>query len=318
MQASIRNLTLIVALAMSAAACADADPSGITNGAETTTAPGTATTISNLGGDLRQVQNPGETYIHGDAHLSGILLLEENGCWKIAFGGERRLVAFPQGFEVGESGVAMVAPDGTEYGDGIAVDATGGPSSLASLPGAADGYWGDLISFCDPSATEIVVLEGVEPAYDPTALSEDELAELVHAAELTKSWPCGLGFTLSTEDERVVLYLEPTELYVAATPPITFPDDDWSGRIVVGKNLLVNHCDDVAEYWEPDLVVAASWELTGGVLDFEPPAEIGFDACGTSGPVTATLEGGTINTPRGEIVLDDLTMVNEAYGCFAG
>lgn len=319
MKPIIRSVGLVVAVGLSMSACADVNPSGTTSPENLTTAAlETTTTLTNLGGDGRQVQNTGETYLHPGAQLSGTLVLEDNGCWKIAFAGESRIVAFPRGFTMSDSGVAMIAPDGVEYGDGLAVDAVGGPSSVDGLPGVPDGYWDGLVSFCDPAAIEIVVLDEMKPAVDPSAMTETELIELVDTAVLSESWPCGLGFTLSTFDQRVVLYTEPTDLYVESTPPITFPNPAWSGRVVVGKNLLVNHCDDVVEYWEPEAVPAATWELTAGVLDFEPPAEVGFDACGTSDAVRAALAGALIQASDGPISLGDLTVVNEAYGCFAG
>ncbi len=313
MRRSLSVGTAIVALGAVLVACAEGAGPGTTLASTTTT-----TTHSGLGGDRLPVQLPTEEYGHFRASITGDLVLEPNGCWTITLNGQKRVVVFPVGFEKSADGLAMLSPDQTRFESGAAVDGTGSPTQVVSLPDGPDGYWSNYLAFCDPTANEVVVLDEVDRAWDPNALPEAELVKLARTAEFGVSWGCGLGFTLSSEDQRVVLYLDPTDFGSAPTPPITFPDAAWSGRVVVGKNLLVNHCDDVMEYWEPESIVAASWEVTEGVLDFEAPTEVGFDACGTAGPVEASLTGAVISTPDGPLELGDLTMVNEFYGCFAG
>ena len=304
-----------VLLVASLTACADPGSSPATTtatGSETTT-----TAPSNLGGDGQPVQNPSEEYGHFPTSLAGNLELEDNGCWFLSLGGRSEIIVFPEGFTRGTNGISMVDPAGNAYTSGQAIDALGGSVGAASMPGVPDGFWGNYIEFCAPTADVVVVVDALEPAFDPTTLSGDQLYDLAREAELTRSWGCGLGFTLSSSDQRVALYLTPNDYETVPTSPVNFPDDGWTATLVIGKNLMVNHCDDVAEFWEPDRIVAAEWPVESGTLAFEPSgAEL--IACGASGPVEATLSNLTVETPNGPLELGELEVVNDAYGCFAG
>ena len=302
-----------IALATLLVACAEGAVPATTPDSTTTT-----TKQSDLGGDGLPVQLPTEEYGHFPASITGELLHESNGCWAISLGGEKRVIIFPEGFTKSSDGMAMVSPSGTRFEGGAIVDATGSPTQVASLPGGSDGFWGNYMVFCDPTASEVVVVDGLEPAFDPTALSGEEQLAMLRDADLAESWGCGLGFTASSADQRVAVMLHPVDFEKAPTPPISLPSSEWEATVAIGKNLLVNNCDDVWEYWEPESVVAASWPLSAGTIRFEAPDQTGFEACGTAGPVEATLEGAVIDTPDGPLELGDLTIVNEAYGCFAG
>lgn len=310
-----RWLLTAVATGVIATGCAVPGSEGTTT---TTTAPDTTTTtISNLGGDGLPVQQEGEEYGHFPSPISGALELEDNGCWKISLGGESRLVAFPVGYDKGSDGVSMVSPTEQVFTDGQTVDALGGLAAVTGIPGVPDGYWGGYITFCDPEATEIVVLDELATAYDPTILAPADLVEQVRSADLTESWGCGLGFTVSTVDQRVAIYLTPTDPDAMPVSPADLSGEAWIGTVVVGKNLMVNHCDDVAEFWEPERVVAAEWPVTSGALTFDPSGE-DLAPCGGSGPVHATVEGLEVETPEGVVELGELRIANDSYGCFAG
>ncbi len=194
------------------------------------------------------------------------------------------------------------------------VDAEGPIVGAESLPGGQDGFWASYVGFCDPESAEVVVLDTVEPAFHPTELDDSEWREILETADLAVSWDCGLGFQLSTEDQRIALRIHPVDME-QPSPTANFPDPAWEADLIVGKHLQVNNCDDVIEGWEPVPQVVSVWPITGGSLSFVAPADSG---CGMTGPVTATLEDITVTTPTGEVELGDLKAVNEAYGCFAG
>lgn len=305
------RIALLLFLSIAAAACAAGPELGAT-----TVPSETTTTISNLGGDGLPVQIPDEEYGHFPGALTGSLALESNGCWRIDLGDGPRLVVFPPGYTQDPAdGSLMVSPDGSTFTDGMEVDATGGIVRTDGFPGTPDGYWGNYLDFCDPGATEMVVVDQLTPAFDASALPPDELVTMLRDTDFSISWGCGLGFTLSSPDQRVALYLSPSEFEAIPKSPVSFPDVGWNASVVVGKNLMVNHCDDVIEGWEPESVVAAEWPVTAGTLQFEAPEG---ESCGGSGPVEASLDGIVVETPEGPVELGDLTVVNEHYGCFAG
>ncbi|MDF1596781.1 MAG: hypothetical protein P1T08_11940 [Acidimicrobiia bacterium] len=272
---------------------------------------------SNLGGDGLPVQQPGESYGHSSESLVGTLAQQANGCWTADLGDLPRLVVFPMGYsKPADGGSVMQGPDGTTIRSGMAFDAKGGIVPAQGFPGVPDGYWGNYLTFCDPELQEFLVLDSISPAFRPDDLSDDELAAMLTDADLSVAWGCGLGFTVSSEDQRVALFVAPLDSGSVIEPPVSFPDDQWYGVVMIGKNLMVNHCNDAIEGWKPVPIVAGQWPLVAGALDFEPPAVQG--KCSAGEPVTASLRGIEIETPAGVINLGDLDLVNDAYGCFAG
>ncbi len=270
---------------------------------------------SNMGGDRLPVQMPGEDYGHHPTPLTGTAELRANGCWTVDLGDGPRLVVFPAGYVKSPSGAAMESPDGVRISDGMAVDARGGIVGAGGFPGVPDGFWGNYIAFCDPQARELVVVDSIEPAFDPQELSDEQLVAMLREADLTVSWGCGLGFTIASEDQRVALQLFPVDMSAPVENTATFPSEVWQAQVALGKNLMVNNCDDVFEGWEPEPHVAAGWRLIAGDLAFTPPEE-GY--CAGSGPVEAQLTGVEVDTPLGPVQLGDLSITNDAYGCFAG
>lgn len=301
---------IVTSLSIVVAACgAGPESAGSTAPAETTT------TTSVLGGDRLPVQIPGEDYGHFAGFLTGTLHLQSNGCWTVDLGDGDRLLVFPPDYAMASDGTTMIAPDGTGFSDGVDVDAMGGIVPVEGFPGVPDGFWGNYLEFCDAAASEVVVVDELAPAFEVAALPTDELVTMLQGADLSRSWGCGLGFTLSSPDQRVALWLWPNDQETAPNPSVNLSDGTWRASVAVGKNLMVNHCDDVIEGWEPEAVFAAEWPVISGTLDFEPPESA---SCGGIGPVEATLTAIVVETPEGPVDIGDLTVVNEAYGCFAG
>lgn len=304
----------VVGLAMFASACGS--PSGSPSLDTTSTIPD-RTTLSNVGGDGLPVQLPSESYGNASELLTGVLTLEPGGCWTVDLGDGPRIAMFPEGTTMHPvDGAVMVLPDGTEITDGFSFDGFGGVIPSGSLPGVPDGYWGNYLVYCDPERPEVVVLDEVAASFDASALTGPELLALATEADFSVSWPCGVGFAVSTEDQRVsltVYHSDPTG--GSFEPPVSLPDPNWEAWVTVGKNLMANNCDDVMEGWEPIPEQAIRWPITAGTLRFLPPD---IDGCANQQVVTGTLEEADVETPSGALRLPDLSIANVAFGCFAG
>jgi hypothetical protein len=304
------SFVIVTCLSVAIAGCgAEPEFTGSTAPSETTS------TTSNVGGDRLPVQVPGENYGHFAGSMTGTLHLQSNGCWTVDLGDGDRLIVFPPDFTKASDGAAMVGPSGASFSDGADVDALGGIVGTEGFPGVPDGFWGNYFQFCEAASPEIVVIDELMPAFDVSALARDQLVALLQEADLSMSWGCGLGFTLSSSDQRVAMHLTPNDYETVPSSPADFPNGAWQAWVLIGKNLMVNHCDDVLEGWEPEVVFAAEWPVVSGTLEFEPPESA---SCGATGPVEATLTGIVVETPECPVDLGDLTVVNDAYGCFAG
>ncbi len=315
MKRHTRSVTALAGTWLLLAACGlpGVDPASTTTTTERTAA--TSTTISNLGGDRLPVQIDGETYAHHASPITGSLSLEANGCWTADLGDGPRIVIFPTGYAKPiDQPEFMVSPDGTRFGDGMEFDGFGGIVMITSLPGGPDGFWGNYVGFCDPERGEAVVIDTLQPAFDPDQLTEDELVEMIETASFTESWDCGFGFQVSTFDQRIAIRIHPTDMESVPAPP-AIPDPMWSAHVVIGKNLQVNNCDDAVEGWEPAPLITVVWPIIAGALEFTVPDHSG---CDTGSAVEAALTGAVVETPIGDRDLGDLTMLNAAYGCFAG
>jgi len=271
----------------------------------------------NLGGDGLPVQVPGEDYGRRPRALTGQLRLESNGCWTIVIDGVSRLVVFPSDFaKPADDGSVLVGEDYVAR-SGAEVDARGAVVPAAGFPGVPDGFWGNYLAFCDPIEREFVVLDEVSDAFDPLSLDPRELLAMVAEADLVVSWGCGLGFLISNREQTVALSFAPATWDQPITGDIAFPTDEWNGMVLVGKNLLTNHCQDAIEQWAPVQVLAAEWPVIEGHLSFPPPTGQPGE-CDEPGPVEATLTGASFDGPTGPVALPELAIVNNAYNCFAG
>ncbi|HSJ70619.1 MAG TPA: hypothetical protein VLA29_03110 [Acidimicrobiia bacterium] len=296
----------LLAFAVIASGCASPDG--------TPTSESTTTTISNVGGDVEPVQRPSEVYPHDRGDVRGTLVRETNGCWTIDTGAGPLVVVFPIGTSVDHATGVVTTADGFALANGETVEGVGGLTAVNDLPGAPDGFWSNYLGFCDPVALQVLVVDEFTPIDSGEAMTDEELVALLTDATLAVSWPCGLGFTLSDEDQGVAIYVYPSAAEPPTVTPVVLPDPGWEGSVVLGTNLLVNHCDDVVEPHEPVRVETAVWPIIGGTIDFEAPSEL----CGAAGPIEATLRGLVVAGPLGSMTLPDLDVVNTAYGCFAG
>lgn len=281
-----------------------------------TTSSTSGTEPRNEGGFGEPAQYPGEFLASRAVALTGTVRVLDNGCFMLEFDREQRVVAFPEGFVTDPADpTAVITTDGSTIVDGTSIDATGRNLPVDMITGGRDSRWGNELGYCDPGAIDLMVLDTATLAFDPTSLTTDQLVGLLTDSEFTETWPCGYGFATSTADQHVGLVI-----YALGEPSgpgtVMLPDAAWGAQVTLGKNLFSQNCDDVAEFWEPEAIIAASWPLTAGSFVLGTPADP-TTGCGT-GMVTTTLIGAIVDTPSGPIPLDDLGLTNAAWGCFAG
>lgn len=147
---------------------------------------------------------------------------------------------------------------------------------------------------------------------DATSVTGAELG-----AALEVDHPCGIGFAVASEDQRFALILHHRGPGGVPEGPISLPDPAWQAEVLVGRDLMANWCDDVVEPGEPTPEVTETWPVVGGELDHDAPVEPPQICAG--GAVTAEVTDLTVETTTGEqLTIPDLSITNEAYGCFAG
>lgn len=334
MRRSLFATTVLAAAALTACGTADADVTGTapptggsaTNGSamspSSSTEPPDATSNEGTnagsaeGGFGDPVWTEAELVGVGDRRFTGTVRLGSDGCWLVELGSERPLLlAVPEGFVSDPADPArLVGPGDVVLTHGTAVDGRGDLVWPNGIAGGDDSRWGDLLSFCDPAAGGIAAFTEIGPSYDPTSVPTDGLVDALRAVTFDTAWPCGYGFAASSPDQRIGLLLYAREQPTAAVT-ISLPDDRWTATISVGKDLFVQHCDDVIEGFEPIAIVVGEWPIVAGTFELAPADDPG--GCG-SAEVRTQLTGAIVDTPAGPVELPPIALVNTAWGCFAG
>jgi hypothetical protein len=298
---------LVVALV--AGGCGNDSPSSVDVVASPTA------TVPDEGGFGAPAAAPDEFPLLPGMTMTGTAELAPNGCWYLSGNGESALLIGPTGTTLGEDGATLVTAEGIVVADGTRLDTTGGLVGLTELPGGADGRWGNYAAFCDPTYGYAVVADVLDLAFDPAAVDPDALAAELGASVFDTDYGCGFGFTTGDADGRWALYVEVTTATPPAAGPVSLPDERFDVSVTAGAHLFVNHCDDVAEWFEPDYTPALEWAVSAG--EFTYPETSG-EICAGEPPQTITLTGATVDTPAGPVVLDPIEITNTSFGCFAG
>ncbi|MDH3755765.1 MAG: hypothetical protein OEU32_18035 [Acidimicrobiia bacterium] len=154
----------------------------------------------------------------------------------------------------------------------------------------------------------------------PEAEPGSTASQLPDVAGLTVAWQCGHGFWVGNGDQTLAIRFQAHDANALATGAapavVTLPDPDerWSGTLTLGRDLYANWCDDVIEEGEPEPVVAETWAIAAGTIEIVavPPV----DECG---PAHGWARGLVAEADDGRTVeIDDLRLINPAWGCFAG
>lgn len=136
------------------------------------------------------------------------------------------------------------------------------------------------------------------------------------ASGRTDDWGCGHGFTIGTPDQTLRLSLWAEDPGDEGPEPGTFevgPGGDWTGELVLGRDLFAQWCDDVMEPDEPDVVRIARHDVSG-TLTWSAATDR------TSCPSVATgrFTEGVVTVDGRTVPLPDLEVHNDAFGCVAG
>lgn len=248
--------------------------------------------------------------------VTGSLHLDAVGCWGVVLNDVERLAVLPVGFAIdGSDATTLVSPDGSTFRDGDAIDATVRFFQAGDVPGGVDGRWGNYLEVCRPTLPELAVIDDLAAAFDPAELSTEDHRRLIAEADFTEDWPCGRGWAISTADQHVgIVIYQLDDRQPSNDAPVGLPDSGWTADVIVGSFLFVNHCNDAVEEWMPEQTVVARLPLTGSVSihDVVPaPSD-------PSSPVTATLEGASVDIDGDRLELPTIELRNEAYNFFAG
>lgn len=113
-----------------------------------------------LGGDRLPVKTGSETYPETDTELTGVVSLDDRGCWMVDIGDGQRLLVFPEDFVNDDPAAAMVSPDGLQrVTNGSRISFIGGPIVAEAMPGGRDGFWGNYLAFCAPEIREFTLVD---------------------------------------------------------------------------------------------------------------------------------------------------------------
>ena len=114
-----------------------------------------------LGGPGVPVQRPDRPIAAERRALTATLVVEPNGCLDAGLpSGRTFFVIWPAGTTMGETGDTVVVGARTLH-DGDAFDGVGAIVPVLSLPDPT--YWHEAhLAFCDPAATEVLVLDAAE------------------------------------------------------------------------------------------------------------------------------------------------------------
>ena len=234
----------------------------------------------------------------------GRLDVTEPGCWTV----DGVMAAWAPGSSIDEADRTVATPDGAAVADGSFVRITGRELRADEWPGAPDGRWAEHAEACGFGPWVMVFVETMEiDPFDPTVMSEGELAAMVADATLTSAGGCGYQFTAANADGTVGLIVSDSSWSeTAATGEL--PDDRFEVTVRVGSRLFDQWCTDVL-FPFADPFTAARSPVTAGRFEFDISDDL--DA-------RFVLDDAVVDSPTGEIALGRVTMTNSCYSCIPG
>lgn len=117
------------------------------------------------GGMALPQQRDGEAYPGDRVPVTGTVVLQPNGCFRLRTAAGTRLVVWPRGSRQDpQDGATVRLPSGEPLRDGDPVTGSGLDFPISGLTGVPDGYWGSVVTFCAPADATVLVLDDVRPA----------------------------------------------------------------------------------------------------------------------------------------------------------
>ena len=198
-------------------------------------------------------------------------------------------------------------------GDAASVDVTYDPETGRPLEYFIDES--EMMADEEHGVTVTAFLAGGDATAPTTGTSQAPLTQQIGRAQLTEAWGCGTGFAISDADQTVGVVLT-WEGSGAPPAQVQLPDPSWSAEVWVGTDLFASWCDDVLEPGEPTPRVDQRFDVTGGTLTIADPPP-GAAACPST--VTAVARRLEVVLPDGSTTtFPELTITNDAWGCYAG
>ena len=178
--------------------------------------------------------------------------------------------------------------------------------------GAVVRYYVDGANVADEEyGVQVISLTPFDPDAEPVDID---------ASTLVDDHGCGFGFAKSDATQTLALFIYWTGGYDPIGPdvsaPIVLPADDWEATMTTGASLFADWCNDVIEPGAPVPVIDETLTVIAGTLtvDADPAAQ----PC-VGEAVTGVLTGAIAEFSDGTTVeLDDVTLRNFGWGCFAG
>jgi hypothetical protein len=148
----------------------------------------------------------------------------------------------------------------------------------------------------------------------PVPVVTDAPESVVALSDLTDPYGCGFGFQAGNPEQTAALFITSSAGFGEPPPMETIDlatDGAWTARLDLGADLFANWCDDVIEMGEPEPRVDETLQVVEGTV------EVTLGASGTAASARAT--GLVARDADGvEYALGDITIVNPAWGMFAG
>lgn len=114
----------------------------------------------------------GESYPGERMEINGEVTAADNGCVFVAVDGDAVFAIWPSGSEgPDDSGSRLRLPNGESVREGDSIVGIGVLTPTEPLISDRNGYWANVIGYCDPNADAVLALEEAQlaPAGSPGA-----------------------------------------------------------------------------------------------------------------------------------------------------
>lgn len=129
--------------------------------------------------------------------------------------------------------------------------------------------------------------------------------------DLSVEYSCGWGFYRSNPDQTTGLFISANNGSPERVANL-IEAGDWTVDVHIGTDLFANWCSDLVLDSDPEPHVDEFWTLINGNIEVTtPPADCGLAKAQLTNLVVQASDGT-------QVALDDMTVQNPGWGCFAG